>query len=174
MFVARCLFGIEIWSAYASSIPDLLFLTVLLTTAAAYSIYRYRLSRGHVDPTTLSCRMLALAGPFSFLAKSALKQLFGRINTREWLQFPNQYGFHWLQGGGNFSGFPSGHMAVFTALAAVMWRHHPRYRGWYLAILLLLALALILTNYHFLSDLIAGAYLGLLVEICIWRTMGET
>lgn len=174
MLVMRYLYRNESWSRYTSSIPDLLFMTVLLTTAAAYSLYRYRFSRGANDRTTLTCKLLAFVAPASFIAKSVLKFVFGRTNTREWLLAPQQYGFHWFQGGGNYSGFPSGHMAVFTALTAVIWRFHPRYRGVCLAFLLLMALALILTNYHFVSDVIAGAYLGLLVELCIWRIVRES
>jgi membrane-associated phospholipid phosphatase len=173
MLVLRYLYSNEPWSRYTSSIPDLLLMTVLLTTAAAYSLYRYRLSLGAVDRTTLTCKLLAFVAPVSFAAKSALKYVFGRTNTREWLLAPQEYGFHWFQGGGNYSGFPSGHMAVFTALTAVMWRLHPRYRGGYLAFLLLMAVAMIVTNYHFVSDVIAGAYLGLLIELCIWRIMRE-
>ena len=175
MQVMRNLYSHEPWSRYTSSIPDLLFLTVLFTTAVAFSLFRYRLARGAVDQTTLTCKLLAFVAPISFIAKSALKNIFGRTNTREWLLAPQQYSFHWFQGGGNYSGFPSGHMAVFTALIAVLWRLQPRYRAWYCAFLLLMALALIVTNYHFVSDVIAGAYLGRLVEVCIWKIMtGQT
>lgn len=169
MLVMRYLYSNEAWSRHTSSIPDLLFITVLLTTVAAYSLFRYRSSRGTVDQMTLTCKLLAFVAPASFITKSVLKYIFGRTNTREWLQAPQQYGFHWFQGGGNNSGFPSGHMMVFTALIAVLWRLQPRYRGGYCAFLLLMALALIATNYHFVSDVIAGTYLGLLIELCLWR-----
>jgi len=176
MLVARYLYGNETWSRYTSSIPDLLLTTVLITTAAAYSLFRYRASRGHIDSVTLACKLLAYTAPLSFLAKTILKIVFGRTSTREWLIAPQPHDFHWFQGGGSYSGFPSGHMAVFTAILAVIWRLLPRYRGGCMAFLLLMGLALIMTNYHFVSDVIAGTYLGLLVELFVWRivTMRES
>ena len=60
-------------------------------------------------------------------------------------------------------------MAVFTALIIALWRFYPRYRPAYAGFLSVLALALIVTDYHFLSDVIAGAYLGLIVHFCTLR-----
>jgi membrane-associated phospholipid phosphatase len=34
-----------------------------------------------------------------------------------------------------------------------------------------LAAALIVTDYHFVSDVIAGAYLGIVVEMLVYRAM---
>ncbi|HEX9079728.1 MAG TPA: phosphatase PAP2 family protein [Desulfuromonadaceae bacterium] len=164
LLVRSCLSGYRSWSRHTSSIPDALLTLVVLVTVGAYSCYRYRMSRGSLDLATVTSKMLAVAAPLSFLAKAVLKYVFGRINTREWLLAPHEYGFHWFNGTDRYSGFPSGHMAVLTALIAVLWRLHPRYRPACLALLLLLGLALIATNYHFVSDVIAGTYLGLLVE----------
>ena len=50
---------------------------------------------------------------------------------------------------------------VFTAFLAAVWLFYPRYRSLSVGFLLILALALVATDYHFLSDVIAGAYLGL-------------
>ena len=77
---------------------------------------------------------------------------------------PDLYGLHWFHGGGDYSGFPSGHMAVFTCLALGLRRFYPRYRYAYLAFLFSLAAALIATEYHFLGDVIGGAYLGWIVD----------
>lgn len=174
LLVQRQLYGNELWARHTSSLPDLLFGTVLFTTSACYILFRYRVSRGVVNLNTHTCMLLAVVAPVSYGVKSALKYVFGRITTREWLLSPGQYGFHWFQGGGAYSGFPSGHMLVFTALVAVMWRLYPAYRKGYFVFLLCMALALILTNYHFVSDVISGAYLGFLVEGCTWRIMTTT
>ncbi len=171
--VQRWLFVNKGWSQHTASIPDALLILVVSITIGAYVLFRYRMSRGEINAATLTCKTLAMAAPISFIAKSVTKYVFGRINTREWLLAPTEYGFHWFSGDDRYSGFPSGHMAVFAALIAVLWRLHPRYRPPYLAILLLLALALIATNYHFLSDVIAGAYLGLLVEACAFRVVAR-
>jgi len=162
--VRRYLFVSKAWSRHTSSIPDALLILVVFITVGAYVRYRHKISRNEIDIAAFTYKMLAITAPASFIAKSITKYAFGRVTTREWLLAPNEYGFHWFSGEDRYTGFPSGHMAVFAALIAVLWRLHPRYRPAYLAFLLLLALALIATNYHFLSDVIAGTYLGLLVE----------
>jgi membrane-associated phospholipid phosphatase len=132
-----------------------------------------RVSSAQIDNSAITYKMLAITAPVSFIAKTYFKYVFGRITTREWLLAPSDLGFHWFSGLERFSGFPSGHMAVFTALIAVLWRLQPRFRPTYLVVLMLLAMALIATNYHFFSDVIAGAYLGLLVEVCIFQIVGH-
>jgi len=146
---------------------------VVCVTVVSYALFRRRAARYGMDAAALGYRMLAIAAPASFAAKSLLKSGFGRINTREWLMAPQEYGFQWFGADGRHSGFPSGHMVVVTALTAVVWRFHPRCRPACLALLLSLALALIATDYHFLSDVIAGAYAGLVVEAVTWRTAGR-
>lgn len=110
-------------------------------------------------------RFSLLAGyaiPFAFFLKWIFKFVFGRTNTRVWLQNQAPDGFHWFHGANVYSGFPSGHMAVFTAFFTAIWLFYPRYRSVCIGLTLLLSIALIATGYHFLSDIIAGAYLGVL------------
>ena len=152
------------WSQYTSSIPDTLLILVTIITVGSYSLFKFKTSHNEINIITLTYKMLAIAAPTAFITKTILKYVFGRTNTRTWLLVPHDYNFHFFNGGGNNSGFPSGHMLVVTALIASLWCLHPNYRPIYLVLLLLLALALIATNYHFVSDVIAGAYIGLLVE----------
>lgn len=58
-------------------------------------------------------------------------------------------------------------MAVFAALTTTLSKYYPRYRFVFLGVLPLLAMALIVTYYHFLSDVIAGACLGMLVAFLV-------
>ena len=105
--------------------------------------------------------------PASFVVKTVLKSVFGRTSTRHWIYYPNHPSLnelHWLQGKGlRLTGFPSGHMAVFTAIALVTVRYYPGSRTVCWSLLTALALALILTDYHFVADVIAGAYVGFIV-----------
>jgi membrane-associated phospholipid phosphatase len=157
------------WSRLTSNLPDLLLQLVLLVTCASLALYRIRASRGLLDPVTRLAQMLAWAAPASYLVKSVLKFVFGRVNTRVWLQQPDLYGFHWLERREGCEGFPSGHMLVLAALLAALWRFFPRCRPWCLLLGVLLGVALVVTDYHFLSDVIAGAYLGILVEaLAFW------
>jgi membrane-associated phospholipid phosphatase len=100
-----------------------------------------------------------------------LKHLFGRMNTRAWLENPVDRSFHWFHGGGEYSSFPSGHMAVFTTLAVACWLIFPKYRAACLAAIVGLGIALIATDNHFLSDVIAGGYLGLVVLVGTDRSL---
>ncbi|HEX9022999.1 MAG TPA: phosphatase PAP2 family protein [Geobacteraceae bacterium] len=156
-------------SGLASEIPDTLLLMVCAITAVAGVCYITRKNKGVYDRNTMFFHLVMYAAPASFVVKSLLKYVFGRVTTREWLIKPHLYGFHWFHGGDVFGGFPSGHMVVFTAMAAALWRYYPRYRPACAGFLLVLALALIVTNYHFLSDVIAGAYLGVLSEFCTYK-----
>lgn len=155
--------------ALTRDLPDLLLLAVLAATFFLWVAYLGRIRRGIDDTRTGFFRLAACTVPLAFVLKSLLKHLFGRMNTRFWLLHQTEHDFRWFQGGDNFSGFPSGHMAVFTAFIVSAWLYYPRFRLVYVGLLLMLGGALIATDYHFLSDVIAGAWLGLLVNFCVAR-----
>jgi membrane-associated phospholipid phosphatase len=151
-------------SKAVSNMPDLLFLFVCTIAVVSWS-GRFCLSLKSINGRGLNfLELIGWAVPLAFILKHVLKRLFGQTETRIWLSHPDQFGFHWFQGGGDFSGFPSGHMAVFTALMLAISRYFPRLRPACVGLLFFLALALVLTQYHFFSDIVAGVYLGLLVD----------
>jgi membrane-associated phospholipid phosphatase len=145
-----------------SDIPDLLFLLVCAGSGFLWSRYLLLKHRGIVNDQARFCQLAGSSLLLAYFLKWLFKIVFGRINTRAWLAHPVSDNFHWFHGGGDYSGFPSGHMAVFTAFFAAVWLMYPRYRSIAVGLTLVLAVALIATDYHFLSDVIAGAYLGLL------------
>ena len=49
--------------------------------------------------------------------------------------------------------------------------YYPRYRSVYLGLLCLLALTLIITDHHFLSDVLAGAVLGSMLAFIISKRL---
>jgi len=151
-------------SRAVSNMPDLLFLLVCAIAVLSWS-GRICLSLKSVrGPSLHFLELIGWAVPLAFIFKYFLKRLFGQTETRIWLLHPDQFGFHWFQGGGDFSGFPSGHMAVFTALMLGICHYFPRLRPVCAGLLFFLALALVITQYHFFSDIVAGVYLGLLVD----------
>ncbi len=168
-YVKKLALNGTIWKNLSSDIPDTLLLMVCAITLTAGICYFRRKKHGICDANTMFLHLIMYTAPASYVVKSLLKYVFGRVNTREWLIKPELYGFHWFQGGEVYSGFPSGHMAVFTALAVSLWRYYPGYRPVCMIFLLVLALALIITNYHFLSDVIAGAYAGVFAEFCVHK-----
>jgi membrane-associated phospholipid phosphatase len=175
---ARIALGVKtIWASnarlriFSITIPDILFPIVCIVTGIAWTAYFILVHKGIYNVHTRFFLLVAGAVPVAFFFKSVLKFIVGRINTRFWLLHLRHEHFHWFHGKGNYSSFPSGHMAVFTVLAAALWHFYPRYRIVNLGFLTALALALILTNYHFLSDIIAGAYLGLIVHVIMLQTI---
>lgn len=158
-----------------SRIPDVLFLLVCVGSALLWGNYLILRHQGIINEQSRFSQLAGSAVPLAYLLKWLCKYVFGRTNTRVWLANQASDDFHWFHGGGNYSSFPSGHMAVFAAFFTAVSLFYPRYRSISSGLLLVLAVALIATDYHFLSDVIAGAYLGLiatcLTKICfdkIW------
>jgi membrane-associated phospholipid phosphatase len=156
----------------SSDIPDLLFLIVCIGSGLLWINYLILRRRGIDNEQSRFSQLAGSALTLAFLLKWFFKYVFGRTNTRFWLENRLSDGFHWFHGGGNYGGFPSGHMAVFSAFSAAIWLFYPRYRSISIGFLLILAVALVATDYHFLSDVIAGAYLGLIVT-CLTRIYFE-
>lgn len=150
---------------YTSGIPDLLLPAVLVLSGVLWAMYLRRVRKGSRDEKTRFFLLSGTALPVAFVAKQMLKCLFGRMNTRTWLENPVDRSFHWFHGGGEYSSFPSGHMAVFTTLALACWLLFPKYRVASLVATVALGFALVATDYHYLSDVIAGGYLGLVVLV---------
>jgi len=171
LFVKNNLYANARWSKLTSNLPDFLLMVVLLTTLAAFSIYLVRSKKGIYDEMTCFARLVTWAAPASFATKHFLKFVFGRYNTRRWVHDPTLYGFYWFQRRAGCDGFPSGHMVVVVTLLAALWRFYPRSRPFCLVAGTLLALALVATNYHYVSDVIAGAYLGVLIEAITFRIL---
>ncbi len=116
---------------------------------------------GRVAITTCVALLVAIT------IKDELKYAFGRTWPETWLTPANPswisdqaFGFSPFHGGQGWGSFPSGHMTVITAPVAVLWQALPRLRVIWLALPILVAAGLLGADYHFLSDIIAGSYLG--------------
>jgi len=119
----------------------------------------------HINGKTNHTQFIQLAAtsvPLAFLIKLFLQFAFGRSNIRLWLRVGGPIDFRWFNPVEN-GGFPSGHALVFTALFTAVWLHYPRYRPLSVAAVALLGAALLLTSYHFVSDIIAGICCGILI-----------
>jgi membrane-associated phospholipid phosphatase len=98
--------------------------------------------------------------------KNQLKFIFGRLWPDTWvLNNPSfirdgAYGFNLFHGGTGYASFPSGHATVICAVISVLWILHPKLRGLCMLLVLAIAAGLIGANFHFLSDIVAGAFVG--------------
>jgi membrane-associated phospholipid phosphatase len=168
----RSMLGANAWLArHTSHIPDILFPVVLAITALTWLSYFFLRNKTRYISLRRLCQLMGTTVPISVLLAFVLKHIFGRVNTQAWLFNPDLYAYQWFQGGPHYIGFPSGHMAVITALVAAAWHYSPRYRKVYSVALLFTAFMLITSTYHFLSDVIAGAYLGLMVDYLAYQCM---
>jgi membrane-associated phospholipid phosphatase len=116
-------------------------------------------------------------------AKDQLKFLFGRTWPETWAgdnpSFIRDgvYGFNFLHAGGAYQSFPSGHMAASCAVLCVLWVWYPRLKPLWTIAGIAVGAGLVGGNYHFLSDVIAGAFLGISggwLVMSIWKGIGPT
>jgi membrane-associated phospholipid phosphatase len=97
---------------------------------------------------------------------SFVKGLFGRTWPESWLgDNPSWirdgvFGFFPFHGGQDWASFPSGHTTVIAAVAAILWVVLPKLKVAWAALVAVVVVGLIAGNYHFVSDVIAGLYLG--------------
>ena len=172
-FILHTLGRIFLFSRSVSGLPDLLFSTVVACSAFAWGAHFHFRRRGDAVQA-LRYLVPGLALPAAYAAKTVLKWGFGRTDSRAWLENP-QIGdaFHWFAGGGLFEGFPSGHMMVFTPLFLAIVRIRPGWRRGALVAWSALAIALVVTGYHFLGDVLAGAFGGYALDAAATRLAGK-
>jgi membrane-associated phospholipid phosphatase len=100
------------------------------------------------------------------VTKDELKWVFGRTWPETWIgnnpSFIHDriFGFNWFHGGGGYESFPSGHMTATCAVLAVLWICYPRFKPLYALAALAVAAGLIGADFHFLSDVIGGTFVG--------------
>lgn len=165
MSVYRLLNSSDRMLQVATAIPDLLLHVVVAITVFCWSGYLFMIRRGIRNRHTRFLKTCGTVVPIAFFAKTVLQYVFGRPDPYAWILEHAAPRLHWLSPAGGYGCFPSGHMTVFTALMTVLSSYYPRYRRVYLGLLFLLALALIVTDHHFLSDVLAGAALGAVIAL---------
>jgi membrane-associated phospholipid phosphatase len=95
-----------------------------------------------------------------------LKDVFGRTWPETWTNNnpsyfgDGVYGFFPFHGGLGYASFPSGHMTVIGALAGTLWFLWAPMRWLGVALALAVAIGLLGADYHWLSDVIAGSFAG--------------
>lgn len=117
------------------------------------------------------------------MLKIQLKFMFGRTWPETWVQNnpsfirDGAYGFNLFHGGPGFASFPSGHTAITCAVISVLWIAYPRWRALYALVVAAVAVGLIGANFHFLSDVIAGGFVGVStgwMVTALWRARAPT
>ena len=152
---------------------------ILLSLAmAAVLAATVLLSSGFVLPAwarsaTVAAILAGLAMSWGLcVTELLLKPLFARHEPFDFLAH-GTYGFVWLTRADNLGSFPSGHAVQITSLASVLWAFYPRGRALFVGVVALVAIALIVAERHFLSDILAGSLVGAgagFMMVRIWRT----
>lgn len=102
--------------------------------------------------------MLASVAAAGLLA-TLLKIIFGRYRPGEYFA-EGEWGFTFFAVGYDLNSFPSGHSAVIGAVAMTLLLGLPRLWPAWLTLALVVGFTRVLTGSHWLSDVIAGLYLG--------------
>ncbi|MGC2614627.1 MAG: phosphatase PAP2 family protein [Terracidiphilus sp.] len=127
--------------------------------AVALALFIIRITRGHLSPfreaTVLACLTSICAYAIN---DGTLKFFFGVPNPAAVLH-GTQHSFNLLSGSSN-SSFPSGHMVLAAAFAGVFIRLYRTSILPFSLLLLIAAVLLIVGEWHFVSDVIAGTFVG--------------
>lgn len=106
--------------------------------------------------------------------RTSLGDVFGRYWPETWhdnnpsLICNGTYGFHPFQLGDDVGSFPSGHAARILGFAWVWWLAMPRWRPLLVLVCVPMLASLVLMNYHFVGDVVAGCVLGAVVATFAW------
>jgi len=107
--------------------------------------------------TPLLCSGAAM---WAVAADIIFKHIFGRAGPDSMFFQNHPYGFRLLHGGPHWQSFPSGTAAISAAIASVIWIMMPRWRAFGVSAVALLCIAVVITNFHWVGDAIAGTFLG--------------
>jgi hypothetical protein len=128
-------------------------------SAATLFMVLARLVRGHISAFGETLVIACLASMCAYVINDHLLKVFFGVPNPTDVMHGAGHSFNLWMGSEN-SSFPSGHMVLAGAFAGVFMRLY-RASIWPLSALLLTAAGLLLVgDWHFLSDIIAGAFLG--------------
>ena len=116
-----------------------------------------------VQSVALTCSISFIS---TSLITSQLKYAFGRTWPNTWIENNPSliqngvFGFNPFHGGLGFASFPPGHAAAICSVMTVLWWSCPNWRPIYVACVAAVVFGLIGANYHFLSDILSGMFVG--------------
>ena len=114
------------------------------------------------------CLFIFVTIAASGIAVNVIKPILARSRP-----FPlvddGEYGFQFLQLGYYTASFPSGHACTIAALCTAMYLLFPKWKYLWLLLALGVAATRVLCGAHFVSDVIAGLYLGALTTFLLER-----
>jgi len=149
-----------VWLTYIAS-PLAPLASILAAVIGGRALVRGYMTQKESALLRASCAIL-IAGVLT----NELKDVFGRTWPETWVNnnpsyFSNgTYGFFPFHGGQGWRAFPSGHTTAIAAAAGAAWCLWPKHRWLGVPLALAVAIGLLGANYHWLSDILAGAIVG--------------
>jgi len=95
-----------------------------------------------------------------------IKRLLGRVRPKHLLS-DNEYGLTFLTSDWSYNSFPSGHSQTAFVLATILTFFAPRYWWAFMTGAAVIAFSRVIINAHFLSDIIFGSFIGLVVALFV-------
>jgi membrane-associated phospholipid phosphatase len=148
----------------AEAIGPLALLALVLLALAATAGWR---PIGHWRSVLALCLSVVVTLPVNH----EIKSVFGRTWPESWLgDNPSWirdgvFEFSPFHGGQGWDSFPSGHTSIITTAATLLWLLWPELRILWATIVAMVVAGLIGGNYHFVSDIIGGLYLGVAIGL---------
>lgn len=152
----------EFWIWLARALRPLA-LVVVAALAFLFGCGVWLISGRELPPWTETWLLYSWAAIWAVASEITFKRMFGRGWPDPTFVSNHLYGFHFLRGEAHWDSFPSGTATVSSAMLSVLWILKPRWRAVGLAIVVLLGVAVVIGNFHWLSDVIAGVFLGVTV-----------
>jgi membrane-associated phospholipid phosphatase len=118
------------------------------------------LSGRQLSTWTLKPLLCSWSATWALAAEFVFKGIFGRAWPDPTYVEYHLYGFRFLHASPHWNSFPSGTATISAAIVATVWLVAPRLRTLGVVLALLLCGGVVVTNGHWLSDVIAGAFLG--------------
>lgn len=115
-----------------------------------------------LDKLALVCASTFLAG----IIAEILKVVLARYRPIE-LLLHNQYGFHFFSMKYFFNSTPSGHATIIFAIATSLSLLFRRYAVLFFLFAFLAACSRVIMDQHFVSDVVLGAYIGIISPLLI-------
>ena len=142
-------FGVSTWYLVAS-----LFLFVIFRF--------YRKNRVYANRALFIFTAVAISGITAIVVKLTVARYRPKLFFEKGL-----YGFDIFNVGYEYNSFPSGHVATIFSLAAAMSLFWPKYRVYFFFVAFAVALSRIVLTSHYVSDVIAGAFIGTLTVLLL-------
>lgn len=136
-----------------------------------------RLARRPIGKLDIVCILGDASLLFTRYISDKLKYVFARTYPQYGspsLIHDGAYSFNFFRPGHDYLSFPSGHAAALCCLLSVLWIFYPRFRALYAITAIGFSAVLVATNYHFLSDVIAGGFIGAscgVITVFTWRRL---